>query len=317
MTNRLVLAAIVVATAVSPATAQFSSDIPGVPRASLSARGHQTRMEFTLSGYRIPGTSGDTLAGGLRFGFGSSYRILSQFELGYDVTLVDGYAIQPPATTTGVLATRSPMYLRGLAAYGFRVGGKWRPIAIADRDGNGIELAVGASLQPELKPLYGVEKLGDSVRQGGQFSKEEPQTSAYFKTNPFAKVSPSTNFAGMASIRAGRLIADVAVVAEQVPDRSTPDQSPVGPFDGVSTRVGASFRLLSSIAVGGAYWGNGAPPWRDEVRLDLPGVQRADEYAFLLQFGGERDGGIDLMYASPTGNYAQSGRLYVRARAVR
>jgi len=325
VTHRIALTALVATIAAAPAAAQFSSDIPGVPRASISVRGgHQNRTEWTFSGYRVPTTTnvGDSLAGGLRVGFGTSYRILSQFELGYDFTLLDGYAVQPPTpktTTTTTSAAKPETYLRGLAAYGFRIGGKYRPIVALDPDGNGYEIAFGAAVQPQLKPLYGIERQGDSTRQGGQFQKNDKAVSStFFRSNPFAKLSATTDIAAMASYRSRRLIGDVAIVAEKAADRTAVDgPSPLGVFDGVSIRAGGSYRLAPSIAVGGAFWGLGSPPWRDEVRLNVLGQEKTEQYAFLLQFGSAPEAGVDLMYDSPTGNYGQSGRLYLRFRSTR
>jgi len=306
------------------ASAQFSSDIPGVPRAAISIRGgKQSRLEWAFTGYKIPNGSaaGDSLAEGLRFGFGSSYRIKNQFELGYDITLIDAHAVQPPSVkdaTPGTTAPASKSYLRGLAAYGLRIGGKYRPIASLDPDGNGYEVAFGAAYQPALKPLYGIERLGDSTRQGGQFATSKGAQSTFFPTNPFTKLSGTTDLAAMGSYRTRRIIADAALVAERVADRDAAlGPSPVGVFDGVSLRAGAAYRLTAGFAVGAAYWGTGSPPWRDEYRLVVPGTPKKDQYAFLLQFGSDREAGIDLMYTTPTGKYLESGRLYIRARSTR
>jgi hypothetical protein len=208
--------------------------------------------------------------------------------------------------------------LRGLTAYGIRVGGKYRPIIALDPDGNGYEIAFGAAIQPQLKPLYGVEHLGDSLRQGGQFYKDtKSASSTVFKTNPFTDLSSTSQFAAMASYRTRRLIGDAAIVAEHVGDRTAVGgSSPLTEYNGVAVHAGGSYRLTPSIAVGGAFWGTGAPPWRDEVRY-APGATKTDQYAVLLQFGSQPESGIDLMYTTPNGNWAQSGRLYIRARSTR
>lgn len=319
MTRRVLLSVLGVTMMSTPAAAQFASDFPGVPRASIPiSGGKQQRIAWTLSGYKVPNAAatGDTVAGGVRLGFGQSYRIRSQFEIGYDVTLADGLLVQPPSgtTSTGAAVSRD-MYMRGLTAYGLRIGAKFRPVSALDPDGNGYELAVGGAFQPQLKALYGYEKVGDSTRSGGQFDSKSVQTSNTFRQNPFASLSTATIVAAMGSFRSRRLSGDAALVSETVPDR-TGDPSPVGKFDGISARVGGSFRLTPRIAVGGSYWGSGSPPWWDQVQFGAPGQPKAEEYGLLLQFGRDPESGIDFMVTSPTGNYGQSARLYIRSRST-
>lgn len=320
MKTRVAFAALVATVVASPAAAQFASDFPGVPRASISiAGGRQSRWAWALSGYKVPNTAGtgDTLAGGVRLGFGQSYRIQGQFEIGFDITLADGFAAKTPSPDANS-AVKNDVYARGLAGYGFRIGGKFRPIAALDPDGYGYEVALGAAFGPELKSLYGYEVQGDSSRSGGQFnSDDKTKASAAFSDNPFAKLQSSTMVAAMASYRSRRLLADAALVAETVPDRAaTADPSPLNVYTGVSPRVGASFRLTPGIAVGGSYWGTGSPPWWDEVRFHSPGKHSTEQYGFLAQFGSESESGLDLMVSSPTGNFAQSLRIYIRTRAT-
>lgn len=325
MKRRFLVAAALIISVGDGAGAQFSSDIPGVPRAAISIRGgHQNRTEWTFSGYKVPSggtSSGDSLAGGLRVGFGQSYRILGQFELGYDFTLFDAYGMQPPSakSVTGSTAAPTRTYIRGLAAYGIRIGAKYRPIVALDPDGNGYEVAFGMSLQPELRPLYGIEHLGDSLRQGGQFAGEKTgPRSTFFQSNPFAKLSSATDFAAMGSYRSRRIIADGAIVMERVPTRDVGlDPSPVGLEDGVSLRAGGAYRVGPSFAVGASFWSQGSAPWRDDVHLSVPGKQSDDHFALLLQFGSAPEAGIDVMYSAPTGKYNESGRLYVRLRSTR
>jgi hypothetical protein len=323
MIRRIFFSAVLTTLTAGVGRAQFSSDIPGVPRASISIRGgHQNRTEWTFTGYKVPNaaSSGDTIAGGLRLGFGQSYRVLGQFELGYDLTLFDAYALQPPSIKTAdAKSTSEPTYMRGIAAYGIRIGAKYRPVVALDPDGNGYEVAFGAAIQPELQPLYGIEHMGDSSRQGGQFSHDNAATSStVFRSNPFAKLSSAVEAGAMGSYRARRITGDAALLIEHVPERNaSTDPSPVSLTDGLSLRVGGAFRLTPSISVGGSYWSKGAGPWRDDIRLAAPGKHQDDHFAFLLQFGSEPEAGIDLMYSRPTGKYSESGRLYLRMRSTR
>jgi hypothetical protein len=323
VTNRVALAAIALTVLATPAAAQFASDFPGVPRAAISmSGGKQERISWALTGYKIPNSTatGDTLAGGIRFGFGRSYRVQSQFEIGFDFTLLDGLLVQPPSASGGAGAVgtaASNTYLRGLTGYGLRIGAKYRPISNLDPDGNGYELAVGAGFQPELKALYGVEKKGDSTRQGGQFNKDAITSNATFNQNPFASISSSTTVAAMGSYRSKRLQGDAAIVSETVPDRAlTADPSPISLFNGISARAGGAFRLTPGFAVGASYWGSGSPPWWDQVSLGTPGKVKKEQFGFLLQFGSDPESGLDLMVTSPTGKFAESARLYIRSRST-
>ena len=317
--SHLVTAALAGVLCATPALAQFASDFPGVPRASISlSSGQQNRTAWTLSGYKIPGASGgpgDTVAGGLRLAIGRSYRIRSNFEAGFDFTLVDGLGIFPPkGSSTTTTRVNGSTYYQALVAYAFRIGGKWRPISALDQDGNGYELAIGGAFQPELKPLYGYEMVGDSSRSGGQFQTTKASTA--FRRNPFAKISASTAVAGMASYRSRRLRGDAAIVGEAVPDRvATADPSPITAYTGVSLRLGGVFRVNPSFAVGGSYWGNGSPPWSDEVRLNVPGKRAKEQWGFLLQWG-DPESGIDIMPSFPTGKISEAARLYIRFRSA-
>jgi len=315
---RILAAAFLSATIAVQAQAQFSSDFPGVPRASISiTSSHQNRTSWALSGFRIPtsGTTGDTIGGGVRVGWGQSYRIATQFEAGFDLTLLDGSAVVPPSGKGTDTANKA--YVRGLAGYGIRVGAKFRPISSLDPDGYGYEVSIGGGFQPKLKALYGVERRGDSLRMGGQFSGDQKPNAA-FQQNPFASLSASTIVAAMASYRARRVRGDAALVSESVSSPATAtDPSPIREVDGISLRAGGSFRILPSLAVGGSFWGSGSPPWWDEIQLGLPGKRKNEQFGFLLQFGSDPESGIDLMLTSPTGKFSESARLFIRARSTR
>ena len=317
----LLAVAVTIVATTEPVAAQFSSDFPGVPRASISVRGgKQSRTEWIFRGYKVSpetGDADDTVAGGLQLGFGRSYRIQSRFEIGFDFTLLEGAVVNPPK---GERETVSPLYFRGLAGYGFRIGGKFRPISSLDPDGYGYEVAFGAAFQPALKPLFGVEHTQDTTRTGGQFSgdDEEEAPGAAFPVDPMAKLHSTTTLAAMGSYRSRRLNGDAALVLDNAAEpEAGEDPSPIGVFDGVSLRAGASYRVRPSIAIGATFWGNGAPPWRDEVALRYPGEHKASKVGVLFQFGRQPEAGVDLMISSPTHKFSESARLYVRVRSTR
>ena len=325
MIVRIVRAAVALAVALAvvsaSAAAQFSSDFPGVPRGAISIRGgKQARTEWSLLINKAPTATGvgDTTGAGLRIGIGRSYRVADQFEVGFDYTFMDLTFQQPPSPPVGTPKTDS--YKRGLLAYAFRFGAKIRPYSSIDQEGNGYQVAFGAAYQPTLKALYGIESVGDSTRTGGQFAdkKTSGPASTVFKQNPFASVQSSFTIAAMGSYRAKRILADAALMNESAAKGdATADSSPIQGYDGFSLRLAGAYRVTRSIAIGAAYWGSGSPPWRDEVRIGVPGNAKPLDFALLFQFGSEPEGGTDLMVTSPTGNFAQSIRIYLRTRATR
>lgn len=324
MRIRIILAATLCGVS-TRANAQFSSDFPGVPRATISISGssqHRTSMSFT--GYKVGGSGGgsDTLAGGFRLALGRSYRIGSGFEVSWDLTLLDGLLVDPPqpaAQATDVDGAAPPrnLYMRGLAGYAIRIGAKYRAIVSVDPNGYGYSIAFGGGFQPQLRPLYGIEKRGDSTRSGGQFSHDAVTSSATFSNNPFAALTATTIVAGMGSYRSKRLLGDVAAVIEKGPSRDVKgDPSPIRIPDEFSLRAGGAFRLTPGIAVGASYWGKGSAPWWDEVQVGTPGTPKQQTFGFLLQLGSNPESGMDVMYTTPTGDYAGSGRLYIRLRST-
>lgn len=299
----------------SAAEAQWASDFPGVPRAAISIRGSkQTRTEWTIEGRQAEttGSTEKTMGAGVRIGIGRSYRVGDQWEWGFDYTFADLTAQMPPGGST------AKNYYRGLLAYGFRLGAKYRPYSDIDQDGNGIEAAIGAGYQPKLSALFGYESLGDSGRTGGQFGdKEKTAASAFFPQNPFTPLPSTVMLAAMGSYRSKRFIADAALVSETASANSAEDgPSPINSVDGFALRGGASYRLTPSVAIGGVLWGTGAAPWRDELRFGLPGKKHTSQYAVLFQFGSKPESGTDLIVTSPTGNFSESVRLYIRTRAT-
>jgi hypothetical protein len=293
---------------VPEAFAQFSSDIPGVPRASTPLRGgHQNRTEFDLAGYRLAGTNGDTMSFVGRIGFGQSYRVQNKFEIGYDMTIGEGVFHRVPAVGAGDPAT----YTRGTFFYGIRLGAKFRPVSSISPEGYGYELAIGAGYQPALQPMFGAEREGDSTRVTGHFLEEEGL--ARFD-DPFASSHAATQIAGMASYRTRRVTADAAIVTEAVTVGERP--SPTGTYDGLSIRLGAVYRLRPSISVGASYWGDGAPPWRGRIQSRSPAAQE-EQFGVVLAFGSRPEAGTDLVVTSPTGDIASSARFYFRFRSTR
>ena len=139
----------------------------------------------------------------------------------------------------------------------------------------------------------------------------------HFPQNPFTGLTATTILAGMGSYRSKRFMGDAALVIEKGPSRSAGDPSPIMLVNGASLHAGGSYRLTPGFAVGASYWGTGSPPWWDEVQLGAPGTQKDQQFGVLVQFGSNPESGIDLMYASPTGKYGESGRLYIRARSTR
>jgi hypothetical protein len=306
-----------------PVEAQFSSDIPGVPRASVPFRGgHQNRTEWTFAGYRIPTEPevGDTTAFGMRLSYGRSYRVATMFELGFDFTITDGFYQRPPEDTGVPGGEPGSSYMRASGVHGLRIGGKWRPVSALDPDGYGWEAAIGAAIQPALKPLIGAERYADSTRIGGQFhAVDEDATGGLHGADPFGGVSTASMVSAMASYRARRLLVDVALVGEAVRKGDEADEglSPLLNFDGLSPRLGAMFRLTPGIAVGGSYWGKGAPPWRDQVVVGVPGAVKEEQYGVILTLGSRPESGVDMMLSSPNGEWSQSVRLYIRGRSTR
>jgi hypothetical protein len=306
-----------------PLAAQFSSDIPGVPRASVPFRGgHQNRTEWTFAGYRIPTDAevGDTTAFGMRLSYGRSYRVRTSFELGFDITITDGLFQMSPDDPGAVSGPDNRNYMRAAGMYGLRIGGKWRPVSALDTDGYGWEAAVGAAIQPSLKPLIGAERYADSTRIGGQFHPvdEDAPAGGLRGADPFGSIHTTSFLMGMASYRSQRILVDAALVAEAVQDDDEAEGlSPLVKFGGVSPRLGAMYRITPGTAIGVSYWGKGAPPWRDQIAVGVPGGTKEEHYGFILSRGSRPESGIDLMVSTPNGEWGQSVRLYIRGRSTR
>ena len=282
-------------------TAQFSANLPGVPRASLPFHGgSQGRFEFDLTGFKLASEPGDTLGGRLRLGFGRSWRIASSFEFGFDVTLAEGTVLRSPQDSTAA-DPESQLNINGSAAYGLRFGLKFRPISYVDPSGYGFEAAVGVGYQPTLEPAFIYRKMGDSTFAGGAIGKDDDDLE---KT----KIHASTQFLLALGYTTPRLTADVALLVETA---TLDGSSPVVVYDGVSPRLGLKYRLTGGFAVGVAYWGSGAPPWRDRLAGSV-GPMNVQQFGILLGFGSRPGKGTDLIISSPTGAFGEALNLYWR-----
>jgi hypothetical protein len=289
-----------------PAEAQFSSDIPGVPRAATPfAGGRQVRTEYDFSFHRFGGAPGDTLMVAGRVGFGRSWRIRSDWEVGYDLSLLEGAHAQSPDDESGgnVAVVH---YTRGVLLHGVRIGAKYRPISSITPEGYGYHVALGVALQPAIKPAFAVTH-GDTTLLGGAFVGSDSPI--------VGPVPQALQFAVMGSYRARRVTADAALLLEKSEAGSVSDgPSPVAIYDGISLRLGATFRATPSLALGGTFWGQGAPPWRDRVVLRGPTEDR--NVGLLVSFGSRPEAGTDLILSSPTGSLTKSVRLYIRTRST-
>lgn len=319
----LVLLALVLALP-SRGEAQFSSDFPGVPRAAITQTGSsQGRFDMDISGMRFvheadgetaDETAVDSLAASVRIGFGRSWRVASNWELGFDVSLAEGRmnrlslreepleegpgvpSNENDKETTTVLATS--------IAYGLRLGAKLRPFAYVDPDGYGISAAVGFAIQPGLAPVITHTRLEDTTFTGGLIGSDGTETPI--------QAFVSTQFMAGLSYRSGRAEADAAVVLESAKDGAQL-VSPMPVYDGTSIRLGARYRLTRSFAFGAVFWGSGAPPWRDQVTLGTS-LSQDQPFALLLSFGALLEKRTDLMISSPKGNFTESISLHVRVR---
>lgn len=282
----------------APVKAQFSSDLPGVPRGRVSFLSPgQGRFELDMTAFKLGESGADTLAGGLRMGFGHSWRIGSNVELGWDFSLGEVRVVRPKVadtTQTNVDAT---------AAYGARIGLKYQFFNVVDPDGYGVSASVGVGFQPEVKPVYIYSKSGEESASGG-YAGSKPDDGGID-----SKVHKSTVVMGAVSYRTVRLEADGAIVIE---NSSDPDGvSPIHVYDGTSVSLGARYRLTPGFGVGLVYWGNGAPPWRDRINFGLREINPSD-FGFLITFGSGLEKGTDIMISSPTGKFSESVSFYLR-----
>lgn len=295
--------------------AQFSSDFPGVPRAALTHHGStQGRFALDFTGMRFSSgiegeTTADSLAASARMGVGRSWRIGSNWEVGFDFSLAEGRIVRPSPEDDDedVLVEDTDAADPTLATtlgYGLRLGAKLRPLAYVDPNGYGISAAVGFAVQPGLAPVITHWRQGDSVVTGGFFGADDAESPI--------QATASTQFMAALSYRSSRAEVDAAVVVESLNEGSTAlSATPV--YDGTSIRLGARYRLTRSFAVGAVYWGAGAPPWRDQVPLGA-GLSQEQPLAVLFSFGPLLEQRTDLIISSPDGNFSESISLHLRVR---
>jgi hypothetical protein len=303
----LVLAVLVPA----PGMAQFSSDFPGVPRAGIAQHGpSQGRFEMDFTGMRIAGEgatpwSADSSSVSLRMGFGRSWRVASQLEVGYDVSLADG-RLMYIASPSDSAADGAELDMAAMVAYGLRVGVKYRPLAYLDPQGYGWSSAVGVALQPSLRPGVVYTQQGDSTTVQTIFGGGEEDGDGGMAIH-----ASTLLYAGL-SYRTPRIEMDVAFLTESA-DLTSAATSPISIYEGTSLRAAGRYRVTPSLAVGAAYWGSGAPPWRDQIAF---GVREREPQSFglLLTFGPHLEKGTDLMISSPTGDFTESISLHLRIR---
>ncbi len=286
--------------AAHPVSAQWSVDIPGVPRASLVRQGaHQGRFELEGSWLKPGAEAGDSAVIAGRMGVGWSWRIASAVEFGFDFTVANAQRI------SGIVAPDLPdggNELRLTGGYGLRFGLKFRPISYVDLDGNGVEVALGVGYQPELEPVVRWETRGDSSvvagLVGGSDLPEGP------------KIHSSTLFMAAVSYRQPRIMGDLALVSESATESADPFLTV---HSGVGLRAGIRYRLTHGFAVGASYWGSGAPPWRDRPTIALA-TEDTSQFGLLLSLGGTPEKSTDLMVSSPTGSFGKSVTVYVAVR---
>ena len=310
---RYVLLALAIAVP-APATAQFSSDLPGVPRAAVPFSGsRQKRGEFDFLYFRVPrkmsGT--DSLAFGMRIGLGRSYRIQSKWEAGFDLSLVEGLHLRESGVDSASTASPSfPNYTRGLLGFGIRVGVKYTPITSVTPEGYGYHAAIGVAFQPSLQPLFGVALEDDTTQTGGAFIDDENGSDGVLRALP-----RSIQVAAMGSYRSQRLQADGALVLERMPTESPSDPFPVTRVSTVSLNLGVKYRLTRKFAPGLVFWGAGAAPWRD--RIIARGPNEGDsQWGVVFSFGSRPEAGTDLMIMSPRGSFNDAIRVYIRTRST-
>jgi len=304
------LVALVGLVAASPVAAQWSSDIPGTPRAAISFAGsRQSRIEFQALYFRFPAADGrDTLAIGMSIGWGRSFRIAGQFEAGFDITITEGMHVRQPSDDEN---EDLPSYTRGLAAYGFRLGGKFTPIRSVSPAGYGYHAGVAIAFEPGLQPAFGVKVEGDSTTTGGAFIGDEDGIDPVTNALPW-----SLRFAALGSYRARRFMVDGGLVLERTQTQEAGEPLfPTYRYSGLSPRLGAMLRLTSGISAGFSWWADGSPPWHH--RIIRPGPAESESNAaIVISFGSRMENGTDFVLMSPRGSFSEAVRLYIRSRAT-
>lgn len=280
-------------------SAQLSSNFPGVPRGSLPSG--QGRFELELTWINASGEAlGDTLGLGARLGVGHSWRIATDFEIGFDLTLGSvGWTRNPEAQTEPPSRTT----LTSAIAYGLRFGGKWRAFSAVTPDGYGLEASLGVGFRPSL--TAGLTLVNrDSTITAGAVGDED--------TFIPEEVHSLTQFVAAGSYRAPSYEVDAAVLIEtegDAPARGTI----VAPGDGASFRLGARYRLTDDFGLGAVLWTGGSPPFLDRRRLGV-GDEDSPNVALLLSLGRIVGKWTDLTFYAPTGSLGDGVALHISAR---
>jgi hypothetical protein len=300
---------------VIPVSPQFSSDIPGVPRASVPLLGgNQGRTEFDFLYTGESRRAEEAWAGQARLGYGRSFRIASVFEFGFDFNLAGGRYTQLDedvvAETRYVSDYNATRLVQGAFLYGLRFGAKFQPVAFVSPEGYGFSAAIGASFQPSLNPGFSLEIAGDSTWSAYPGSEKEDASPWPFPASVAVKQDRVIQVAAMGSYRSRRILADAALVST---NRSGERRFPTQRFSGFSPKLGVMFRLTPGLALGGAVWGSGASPWQDQIAVPWM-VDNDPSYALVAGFGVRPEVGTDLIVMSPSGSFSESTRLYIRFR---
>ncbi len=286
------------------ARAQFTADLAGVPRAGVPFFSeHQTRTGLDLSAFRFARSGGRLTAARFGLDFGQSYRVHRSWELGYDLRLGEASLLkQPVAATPPAEPDSTATSYRGAALYGLAIGAKFSPISYLSPQGDGFETAIGVSYRPSLQPGYAFQTRGDSLLHGGVLGGSSSLPVG-------ANLQSSFSVVAMGSYHSPRLLVDAALNLEKN-IRSTSVSGTVDTYSGLTPQIGALVYLASGFAVGGTWWGSGAPPWRDRLSAFLP-EEKAQSFGIVLGFGRSSSGGSRLTISSPTGKISKSVGLYL------
>lgn len=308
----LVLAVVATVIVTNPVQAQFSSDVPGIPRAFIPYLGsRQSRATVDLTYFNVGNASGsDTLAVAAGLGYGRTWRLNPRWEFGVDLSVFQASFEQFPTPPGGVVSNNMKPMTSGLLLYGLRLGLKFSPYYSLSPQGYGFQTAVGVAFQPSLKPVAAADLQGDSAYTGGLVGSKRSQVSIV------GNVPQSVQVLAVASYRSRRIGLDAGLIYESSKlAGNAGGPVPVMYFSGLSPRVSFTYRLLPGFGLGFAWWGNGSPPWRDQVFLDGP-KGRTHTIGAVLTFGSTPGAGTDIMIMSPTGSFAKSIRLFLQTRSI-
>ncbi len=213
--RNVLLGLLAVTTAIpSAASAQFTSEIPGVPRAGVPWNGHaQGRVGIDLSGFRIEEETGIHWVGRAGVDWGRSYRIGPNLEVGFDLGLasglLDNYRPAEDQTDEGPI-TASEVVI----GYGVTVGAKLRPISYLSTAGHGFEAAIAASFRYGSEPVFAYEMVGDSSRTGGLFVGADSDSTSGTEEDLLLESASAVGGGLILSYRTPRIMADVALMFE-------------------------------------------------------------------------------------------------------